>query len=53
MQQGNYQNPSSFQSYSQDQYIRPQANVITQQNEFSQPYSTRTHYPPYVPDVDR
>lgn len=53
IQQGSYQNTGSYQNYPQDQYIRPQANALSQQGEFSQPYSPRSHYPPYVPDVDR
>ncbi|KAG7205211.1 hypothetical protein KM043_018297 [Ampulex compressa] len=53
IQQGNYQNAGSYQNYPQDQYIRPQGNALSQQGEFSQPYSPRSHYPPYVPDVDR
>lgn len=53
IQQGSYQNTSSYQNYPQDQYIRPQGNTLSQQGEFNQPYSPRSHYPPYVPDVDR
>ncbi|XP_014485250.1 PREDICTED: trithorax group protein osa isoform X3 [Dinoponera quadriceps] len=53
IQQGSYQNTGSYQNYPQDQYIRPQANALSQQGEFNQPYSPRSHYPPYVPDVDR
>ncbi|XP_066588206.1 trithorax group protein osa [Prorops nasuta] len=53
MQQGSYQNAGSYQNYPQDQYIRPQGNALSQQGEFSQPYSPRSHYPPYVTDVDR
>ncbi|KAL6436356.1 hypothetical protein ACFW04_004708 [Cataglyphis niger] len=53
IQQGSYQNTGSYQNYPQDQYIRPQGNALSQQGEFSQPYSPRSHYPPYVPDVDR
>ncbi|OXU31957.1 hypothetical protein TSAR_013069, partial [Trichomalopsis sarcophagae] len=48
-----YQNPTSFQNYSQDQYIRPQGSALNQQSEFNQPYSTRAHYPPYVSDIER
>ncbi|KAK0164244.1 hypothetical protein PV328_002893 [Microctonus aethiopoides] len=53
MQQGNYQNAGSYQSYPQDQYIRPQGPAMGQQGEFNQPYTPRSHYPPYVPDADR
>lgn len=53
MQQGNYQNAGSYQNYPQDQYIRPQAPSMVQQGEFNQPYTPRSHYPPYVPDADR
>lgn len=53
IQQGSYQNTGSYQNYPQDQYIRPQANTLSQQGEFNQPYSPRSHYSPYVPDVDR
>nr|XP_012154536.1 PREDICTED: trithorax group protein osa isoform X4 [Megachile rotundata] len=53
MQQGSYQNTGSYQNYPQDQYIRPQGNTLSQQGEFNQPYSPRSHYSPYVPDVDR
>ncbi|XP_014604814.1 PREDICTED: trithorax group protein osa isoform X1 [Polistes canadensis] len=53
IQQGSYQATGSYQNYPQDQYIRPQGNALSQQGEFSQPYSPRSHYPPYVPDVDR
>ncbi|XP_014219611.1 trithorax group protein osa-like [Copidosoma floridanum] len=53
LQQGNYQNSGSFQNYSPDQYSRPQGSVINQQNEYSQSYTPRTHYPPYVSDIDR
>lgn len=51
--QGGYQNTGSYQNYPQEQYIRPQTNTLPQQGEFSQPYSSRSHYPPYMPDVDR
>ncbi|XP_008551461.1 trithorax group protein osa isoform X4 [Microplitis demolitor] len=53
MQQGNYQSAGSYQNYPQDQYIRPQAPSMGQQGEFNQPYTPRSHYPPYVPDADR
>ena len=53
MQQSNYQNAGSFQNYPQDQYIRPQGSGMSQPGEFSQPYSPRSHYPPYVPDTER
>ncbi|XP_067210943.1 trithorax group protein osa isoform X7 [Linepithema humile] len=53
IQQGSYQNTGSYQNYTQEQYIRPQGNALSQQGEFNQPYSPRSHYPPYVPDVDR
>ena len=53
IQQGTYQNTGSYQNYPQEQYIRPQGNSMSQQGEFNQPYSPRSHYPPYVPDVDR
>ncbi|XP_076168877.1 trithorax group protein osa isoform X7 [Ptiloglossa arizonensis] len=53
IQQGSYQNTGSYQNYPQDQYIRPQGNTLSQQGEFNQPYSPRSHYSPYVPDVDR
>ncbi|XP_033209829.1 trithorax group protein osa isoform X4 [Belonocnema kinseyi] len=54
MQQSNYQNAGSFQNYPQDQYIRPpQGSGMSQQGEFNQPYSPRSHYPPYVPDSER
>ncbi|KAK1124853.1 hypothetical protein K0M31_006207 [Melipona bicolor] len=53
IQQGSYQNTGSYQNYPQDQYSRPQPNTLAQQGEFNQPYSPRSHYSPYVPDVDR
>ncbi|XP_026826608.1 trithorax group protein osa isoform X4 [Ooceraea biroi] len=53
IQQGSYQNTGSYQNYPQEQYVRPQGNTLSQQSEFNQPYSPRSHYPPYVPDVDR
>ncbi|XP_046477122.1 trithorax group protein osa isoform X2 [Neodiprion pinetum] len=54
MQQGNYQGPGPYQNYSQDQYIRPQGNAMGQQSDFNQPYSPRSHYPPYGgPDAER
>ncbi|KAK2588796.1 hypothetical protein KPH14_001671 [Odynerus spinipes] len=53
IQQGSYQTTGSYQNYPQDQYTRPQGNALSQQGEFNQPYSPRSHYPPYVPDVDR
>ncbi|XP_051157885.1 trithorax group protein osa isoform X4 [Leptopilina boulardi] len=53
MQQSNYQNTGSFQNYPQEQYIRPQGSGMSQQGEFNQPYTPRTHYPPYVPDSER
>ncbi|KOC62269.1 Trithorax group protein osa [Habropoda laboriosa] len=53
IQQASYQNAGSYQNYPQDQYIRPQGNTLSQQGEFNQPYSPRSHYSPYVPDVDR
>ncbi|XP_060815989.1 trithorax group protein osa isoform X5 [Bombus pascuorum] len=53
IQQGSYQNTGSYQNYPQDQYNRSQANTLSQQGEFNQPYSPRSHYSPYVPDVDR
>ncbi|XP_076222922.1 trithorax group protein osa isoform X8 [Nomia melanderi] len=53
IQQTSYQNTGSYQNYPQDQYIRPQGNTLSQQGEFNQPYSPRSHYSPYVPDVDR
>ncbi|XP_046823399.1 trithorax group protein osa isoform X2 [Vespa crabro] len=52
IQQSSYQTTGSYQNYPQDQYIRPQGNALSQQAEFNQPYSPRSHYPPYVPDVD-
>lgn len=53
IQQGSYQNTGSYQNYPQEQYIRPQGNTLSQQGEFNQPYSPRSHYSPYAPDVDR
>ncbi|CAK9815065.1 Trithorax group protein osa [Anthophora plagiata] len=53
IQQASYQNAGSYQNYPQDQYIRPQGNTLSQPGEFNQPYSPRSHYSPYVPDVDR
>ncbi|XP_015120295.1 trithorax group protein osa isoform X2 [Diachasma alloeum] len=53
MQQGNYQNAGSYQNYPQEQYIRPQGGPMNQQGEFNQPYSPRSHYPPYVSEPDR
>lgn len=53
MQQGNYQNAGSFQNYPQDQYIRPQGGSMAQPGDFNQPYSPRSHYPPYVADNER
>ncbi|XP_015594992.1 trithorax group protein osa isoform X2 [Cephus cinctus] len=52
MQQGAYQGGGSYQNYPQD-YIRPQGNTMTQQGDFNQPYSPRSHYPQYSPDAER